>query len=164
LQVATFKLEDPGDLAMDRQAEWLAAYVSKCMVEAWGEASDELSSYGEAVGYRAGTAACIVRVEPTPPVMVRVMAKAVVGVRLNAKLLREINALNARSRVANVWWSDGDVVVECSLFAEAVDTASLAAACHHVATVANDIGVGFAAMFDGAVPYPPFDSESEHTP
>jgi T3SS (YopN, CesT) and YbjN peptide-binding chaperone 1 len=149
---------------MNKQAEWLAAYVGKCMVEAWGEAADELTSYDDAVGYRAGTAACIVRVEPSPPVMVPVMAKAVVDVRPSAKLLREINELNARSRVASAWWSDGDVVVECSLFAEAVDTVSLAAACHHVATVANDIGVGFAAMFDGATPYPPFDSESEDAP
>lgn len=146
---------------MDKQTEWLAAYVDKCMVEAWGDASGELDRFGDVVTYRAGTAAGMVRVESDVPVMVRVMAKAVRDVRPTAKLLREINEVNARSRVANVWWHDGDVVVECSLFAEAVAVESLHEACSHVADVANHIGVGFAAMFDGATPYPPFANDSE---
>ena len=63
--------------------------------------------------------------------------------------------------MANVWWDDGDVVVECSLFAESVEADSLAMACSHVGIVANDIGVGFAAMFDGSTPYSPFENDSE---
>ncbi len=146
---------------MDKQVEWLGAYVEKCMVEAWGEEAAELDCFGDTVAYRAGTAACIVQVEEDAPVMVRVMAKAVVGVRLTAKLLLEINEINAHSRVANVWWQDDDVVVECSLFAEAVDGVSLVDACGHVAAVANDVGIGIAVMFDGSTPYPPFASDSE---
>ncbi|MEP6666200.1 MAG: hypothetical protein ABJA81_07120 [Nocardioidaceae bacterium] len=146
---------------MDKQAEWLAAYVEKCMVEEWGDDFDDLDGFGDAVTYRAGTAAGMVHVESDAPVMVRVMAKAVLDVRPTAKLLREINEVNARSRVANVWWNDGDVVVECSLFAEAVNVASLGEACRHVSAVANDIGVGFAAMYDGSTPYPPFANDSE---
>lgn len=69
--------------------------------------------------------------------------------------------INARSRVANVWWTDGDVIVECSLFAEAVNVESLAQACCHVGAVANDIGIGFAATYDGSTPYPPLASDSE---
>jgi len=60
-----------------------------------------------------------------------------------------------------VWWNDGDVIVECSLFADAVNTESLGAACSHVAVVSNDIGVGFAALYDGSTPYPPIVSDSE---
>lgn len=146
---------------MDKQAEWLAAYVEKCMLQSWEDEAEELGRLGDVVAFRSGTAACIVRVESGTPVMVRVMAKAVLGVRSTAKLLRELNEVNARSRVANSWWNDGDVVVECSLFAESVNADSLRDACFHVAAVANDIGVGFAAMYDGATPYPPFADESE---
>ena len=147
---------------MSNQADWLSAYVQRCMVEVWGdEADDALSSSGDTVMCRSGTAACQVHVEPQPPVMVRVMAKAVVNVRLTAKMLREINEINAHSRVANVWWNDGDVIVECFLLADAVNAESLGAACSHVAVVANDIGVGFAALYDGSTPYPPIASDSE---
>ena len=52
-------------------------------------------------------------------------------------------------------------MVECPLFAEAVNVESLCEACAHVNAVANDIGVCFAAMFDGTTPYPPLADESE---
>ena len=146
---------------MDKQVEWLAAYVERCMTEAWGDGADELGCFGDVVAYRSGTAACLVRVESGEPLLVRVMARAVLGVRPTAKLLRELNEVNARSLVAHTWWHEGDVVVECPLFAEAVDADSLREACEHVSTVANDIGVCFAAMFDGETPYPPFADESE---
>lgn len=145
---------------MDNQAEWLGAYVEKCLAGAWGDDVAALGSVGNMVAFRSGTAACQVHVEATPPIMVRVMAKAVVDVRLTAKMLREINELNACSRVANVWWNGGDVVVECSLFADAVNPASLSEACHSVGVVANDIGIGFAAMYDGSTPYPPLADDS----
>ncbi|MBA3234120.1 MAG: YbjN domain-containing protein [Propionibacteriales bacterium] len=146
---------------MDRQAEWLAAYVEKCMAQAWGDEAAGLTNVGDMVMYRWGSAACSVRVESTIPVMVRVMAKAVIGVRPTAKLLREINEVNARSRVVNAWWYDGDVTVECSLFADAVSPESLREACFHVGQVADDIGVGLAALYDGSTPYPPFANDSE---
>lgn len=147
-------------MRMENQAEWLTAYVEKCMREVCGEESVD-DAFNGVVAFRSGTADCQVRVEAVEPVMVRVMARAVIGVHPTAKLLREINAVNACSRVANCWWCDGDVVVECSLFAEAVNPTSLAAACWHVSEVANDIGVGFAAMYDGSTPYPPFASDAE---
>lgn len=146
---------------MDKQAEWLAAYVEKCMREIWEDEADSLCYDSDVIWFRSGTAACLVRTEPGAPLMVRVMAKAVLGVRPTAKVLREINEVNARSLVANCWWGDGDVVVECSLFADAVNPKSLDEAGSHVSRVANDIGVGFAAMFDGSTPYPPIASDSE---
>lgn len=93
--------------------------------------------------------------------MVRVMAVAVTNVIASAKLLREINEVNSASRVANLWWADGHVFVECSLFAESVNAHTLDQACRHVAEVANDIGVGMAAMYDGSTPYPPSASDCE---
>lgn len=146
---------------MAEQTEWLAAYVEKCLRESWGDDAAFLRCHDDVTVFRLGTAACQVRVEIGDPVMVRVLAQAVVGVRLTAKLLREINEINARARIANLWWHDDDVIVECSLFAESVDADTLGQACRSVADVANDIGVGMAAMFDGATPYPPFASDTE---
>ena len=146
---------------MGKQSEWLAAYVERCMRESLGDDADFLHFCGDVIAYRSGTAACIVRVEPGEPAMVRVLAKAVLGVRDSAKLLRELNEVNTRSLVANTWWNEGEVIVECSLFAEAVGVETLEQACLHVNDVANDIGVGMAAMYDGATPYPPFANDSE---
>jgi hypothetical protein len=146
---------------MGMQIEWLTAYVEKCLRESWGDEADQLVPFAQMVTFRAGTAACQVRVEDGDPTMVRVMALAVTGVNSSAKLLREVNEVNARSRVANVWWAARDVVVECSLFAESVTVETLEQACQHVVNVANDIGIGMAALYDGTTPYPPFASDSE---
>ncbi|HEY7043784.1 MAG TPA: hypothetical protein VH419_08970, partial [Nocardioidaceae bacterium] len=150
-----------GWVEVDKQVEWLSAYVEKCMVEAWGDHAEELGRHGDVVTYRAGTASGRVQVECETPVIVRVMAKAVTGVRPTAKLLREINRVNACSRIAHLWWHHGDVVVECPLYAEAVTPDSLRETCFHVSAVANDIGVVFAALFDGATPFPPLANDSE---
>lgn len=48
---------------MDNQAEWLTAYVEKCMVEVWEDEPDALFSVGDMVAFQSGTAACLVRVE-----------------------------------------------------------------------------------------------------
>ncbi|MBA2560904.1 MAG: hypothetical protein H0V07_13655 [Propionibacteriales bacterium] len=146
---------------MNKQAEWLTAYVEKCMKEGWGGSMEAPNCFGDIVSFRSGTTECTVRAEDDWPMMVRVMATAVQDARLSLKLLREINEINSSSRVANVWWNDGSVVVECSLFAEAVDGSSLSSACWHVSQVANDIGIGFAAMYDGSTPYAPYTSDSE---
>lgn len=143
------------------QIEWLAAYVEKCLRHSWGDDADHLVSFGHIVTFRAGTAACQVRVEDGDPAMVRVMALAVTDVSSSAKLLREVNEVNSRARVANVWWAARDIVVECSLFAESVTVETLEQACQHVVDVANDIGIGMAAMYDGSTPYSPLASDSE---
>jgi T3SS (YopN, CesT) and YbjN peptide-binding chaperone 1 len=146
---------------MSMRIEWLGAYVAMCLRESWGDDADHLVTAGHVTHFRVGTAACQVRVEDGDPTMVRVMAVAVTDVRSSAKLLREVNEVNAHARVANVWWYERDVVVECSLFAESVTVETLEQACQQVASVANDIGVGMAALYDGSTPYPPFVSDSE---
>ncbi len=153
--IRTLEGREKGREQVVAQIEWLDAYVARCMASIYEEKLNELTFHPRAVVFRAGTASCQVRVEDGDPAMVRVMAQAVGGVKDSAKLLRELNELNAHSRVTNAWWSDGDVVVECSMLAETVDQNSLAAACFFVSRVANDIGVGFAALFDGTTPYPP---------
>ncbi|MGI8889129.1 MAG: T3SS (YopN, CesT) and YbjN peptide-binding chaperone 1, partial [Nocardioidaceae bacterium] len=139
---------------MTERVDWLLAYVEKCMTHIYEDRLDELAFHPGVAMFREGTAQCHVRTEGGDPAMVRVMAHAVSGVACSAKLLRELNELNARSRATSVWWHGGDVTVECSMFAEDVGIGSLAAACRSVGQVANDIGIGIAAMFDGSTPYP----------
>lgn len=137
------------------QSLWRATLVSASVAMGYAATSTG------AIVFRAGTTTCHVRVESGDPAMVRVMARAVSDVTSSARLLREINEVNSHSRVANLWWAEGDVIVECSLFAESVNAETLDEACRHVAAVANDIGVGMAAMYDGSTPYPPVASDSE---
>ncbi|MEJ7743020.1 MAG: hypothetical protein WKF73_10965 [Nocardioidaceae bacterium] len=139
---------------MTERVDWLLAYVEKCMTHIYEDRLDELAFYPGVATFREGTAQCQVRTEGGDPAMVRVMAHAVSGVACSAKLLRELNELNARSRATSVWWLEGDVTVECSMFAEDVGIGSLAAACRSVGQVANDSGIWIAAMFDGSTPYP----------
>ena len=72
-----------------------------------------------------------VRVEPQPPVLVRVFAHVAYDVKRSAALLKELNALNVRSRLATVCWAEGTVAVHSALPAEAVDRATLAAGARH---------------------------------
>ncbi len=89
------------------------------------------------------------------------MALAVCGVGPSAALLRAINELNVNSHITSTWCHDGDVSVECSLFAESVDEDTLREACLSVIRVANDIGVGMAAMYDGCTPLSPSLDDAE---
>ena len=66
-----------------------------------------------------------VRVEPQPPMLVRVFAHVAYDVKRSAALLQELNALNVRSRMATVCWADGTVAVHTALPVDAVDRASL---------------------------------------
>lgn len=146
---------------MDKQAEWLLAYVEKCFRRGMSRVVGGIEHVPSGVNFDAGSARCQVRVEVAEPAMVRVMALAVRGVRPSAALLRSINELNVNSRVTSTWCHDGDVIVECSLFAESVDVDTLREACLSVIRVANDIGVGMAAMYDGCTPLAPSLDDTE---
>ena len=82
--------------------------------------------------------------------MVRVFAHAAYEVKSSAALFKEINALNARSRLATVSWSSGVVSVHAALPAEPLDRPSLRLALDMVSCVADDIGELTAAVFGGA--------------
>lgn len=133
----------------------MLAYVEKCFRRGMSRVVGGFEHVPSGVNFEGGSARCQVRVEFVEPVMVRVMALAVCGVRPSAALLRAINELNVNSHITSTWCHDGDVIVECSLFAESVDEDTLLEACLSVIRVANDIGVGMAAMYDGCTPLSP---------
>jgi hypothetical protein len=75
--------------------------------------------------FRAGLAACYVTAEGGDPVMVRVFAIAATGVKRSARLLAEVNEINARGRSAWVTWAHGQVVVSQAMTAVSVTAESL---------------------------------------
>lgn len=106
--------------------------------------------------YPFRTRACVgwVRVEPQPPVLVRVFAHVALDVKRSAALLQELNALNVRSRMATVCWADGTVAVHSALPVDAVDRGTLRLALDTVSRVADDISELVAAVFGGSVAAP----------
>jgi hypothetical protein len=127
------------------------SHVERCLQDIWDVRVPELDDEGD---YPFRSKACVgwVRVEPQHPVLVRVFSHAAYDVKGSAALLREINTLNARSRLATVSWSAGVVGVHSALPAENVDRASLRLALDMVTCVADDISELTAAVFGGHSP------------
>ncbi len=134
------------------EAAWVRSHVERCLQDEWEECRVVRDGDGD-YPFRHGSAACYVRVEETSPVLVRVFAHAVVDVRRTARLLAELNDLNASARSAHVYWAGGLVVVEHALHAAAVDRETLGHACVAVGTVAADIGTLLAGVFGGHTPF-----------
>ncbi len=108
-------------------------------------------------GFRHGSAGYYVRVVEDDPVLVRVFAVAVVGVKRSAKLLAELNSVNTHLVFGRVFWAAGLVMVEHTLLASSLDRETLARAARSVATVSDDVGPMLCAVYGGATAF----SESE---
>jgi hypothetical protein len=105
--------------------------------------------------FRCGTAAGWVAVLDEKPIVVRVTAHAVYGVKSSAKLLRELNEINVRALTATVQLIDDIVVVQQTISPVGLTQPVLAQAVHAVGGMADTIGGLLAAMFDGATPHDP---------
>ena len=145
---------------MKHETVWLQAYVEKCLREMLDDAPVAVDDDGDFF-YRWDTAACFVRVEDHPTRLVKVFAHAATGVKRSARLLAELNELNVRARTVKCSWAGGVVLVSQELPAEGVTPTTLSDACQAVGTVAGDIGILAAAMFDGHTPFPPQSEPAE---
>ena len=137
---------------MDVQVTWLRAYVEKCLRQAWEDRPVCVDEDGDFF-FRCGTAACWVRVDEDAS-LIRVFAHAATGVKRSARLLAELNELNQRARAAKVYWENDCVVVTQTLPSTAVTAESMHQVCCSVGSIAVDVGVLAAAMFDGGTPFP----------
>lgn len=104
-------------------------------------------------GFRQGSAGYYVRVVDGDPVVVRVFAIAVVGVRRSAKLLAELNSVNAHLVFGRVFWVADMVMFEHTLLASSIDRETLARAARSVATVSDEVGPLLAAVFGGVTAF-----------
>lgn len=140
----------------------LRSQVERCLQDIWGT-RELVSDVDEDYPYRQGTAMGWVSVVAGPPPSVRVFAHAAYGLRRSAKLLAEVNDLNARSRWAKIAFADGIVQVSIELPPAAVDRLTLAGAITAVGEVADDIGGLLAAVFGGRTPLPALTVEHDQS-
>ena len=137
---------------MQAKVEWLEAYLEQLLRQHL-EAEPITDGDGD-FPFRWGTAACWVSLQMAPRWRVQVFAHAAHGVKQSARLLREVNDVNARLVDGRVYWRGGVVLVETSIEAASLDAASLDNAARVVGSTADDVGGLIAAMFDGSTPYP----------
>jgi hypothetical protein len=128
------------------------SHVERCLQDIWDVCRVPVDDDGD-YPFRAGTAACWVRVDSALPVLVRVFGHAVVDVKRTAGLLREINDVNSRSRTTSVAWDAGVVRVSAMVHPDALDRASLRHALDAVSVVSNDLGPLMAGVYGGSTPY-----------
>jgi len=139
---------------------WIRSHVQLLLQREWQVCRVTVDDDGD-VPFRHGTAACYVSVLDTDPPMVRVFGHAAYGLRPMLKVLREINEVQHHALSARVELRNDVVVVSQTLSPVGLSQPVLAQALDAVATVADDIGTLFAAMFDGRTPFPEEVPDSE---
>ncbi len=132
--------------------DWLRSHVQLLLQDIWSDARVRRDGDGD-FPFRAGSASCWVRVEPEADI-VSVFGIAVSGLPQTKRLLRELNEINANSRLAHVYWESDCVFVEYSLPVHILDGRTLAAACAAVGGKAARTGPLIAAVFGGRTPCP----------
>lgn len=140
------------------EEKWLRSHVERLLQDVWDVCRVRTDSDGD-YPFRFGTASGYVRVEPGKPHMVRVFAFATVDTPRTAKLLTELNDINASCRTASVFWSGGAVIVQQAVLATALKRSTLRQAFEAVGSVADDIGSTISAVFGGRTPFEPGETE-----
>lgn len=136
---------------VERMDAMLRSHVERCLQDVWETGTVEPDELGE-YPFQRGTAACWVSVNCAGGPGVAIGACATQGTKRTARLLTELNELNARSRWARVYWERGMVLVEAQVPWTAVDRPTLAVYLEVVSSVACDIGEMVAAVFGGSTP------------
>jgi hypothetical protein len=137
-----------------QEIAWFRSFVEQILEEAWNQPRVVADKDGDYL-FRFGTAACFVRVEPGPPMAIRVVARAAEGIRRSAKLLTELNDLNATARSVSTYWFANAVYVDRAVDAGGVNEETLLQACTEVGQAADNIGPLIAGLFDGTTPFEP---------
>ena len=132
----------------------LRSHLERCLQDIWSTPELVTDADGD-YPYRKGTAMCWVSLTSGPVPGVQVFAHAAYGLGASAKLLKEVNEINARTRWAKVAFRDGIVMVSVALHAAAVDRLALAHAIESVGEVADDIGSLLAGVYGGRTPHAP---------
>jgi hypothetical protein len=128
------------------------SHVERCLQDIWQVCRVSMDDDGD-YPFRAGVAACWVRVDSQVPVLVRVFGHAVVDVKRSAGLLRELNDVNGRARTTSAAWDAGVVRVSAMVHPDALGRKSLRHALDAVASVSNDLGPMLASVYGGSTPY-----------
>jgi type III secretion system-like peptide-binding chaperone len=139
---------------------WIKSHVELLLQREWDLCRVVSDDDGD-FPFRHDTAACYVSVLDTEPVMVRVFGHAAYGLSPSLKVLRELNEIERRSLTARVELRNDVVVVSQTLSPIGLTQPVLAQALDAVATLAADVGLLLAGMFDGRTPFPAAVPDSE---
>jgi hypothetical protein len=131
---------------------WFRSHVERLLEMVWG--IDEVVRAPDGMYYgEAGSAVAYVSVETDVPMAVRIMVVAAEGVPGTAKVLRELNEINACSRFGWVSWWGGAVHCEAAIPADGLTPDNLAGLWGAMVSRANHVGPMLAAVHGGHVPY-----------
>jgi hypothetical protein len=142
------------------EAMWVRSHVERLLQDEWNVCRVEPDAEGD-YPFRWGTASCWIEVLDTDPVLVRVFAHAAVDLRASAKLLAELNAIQAQALSAAIRHEGRVVIVSQTLCPWALSPPVLVQAMTAVGGLADDVGMLLAQMFGGATPYPADQPQSE---
>jgi hypothetical protein len=131
---------------------WIRSHVELLLQREW-QVRRVLADDDGDFPFRHGTAACYVSVLDSDPPMVRVFAHAAYGLKPTLKVLREINEIQGRCLSARVELRRDVAVVSQTVSPIGLTQPVLAQAVDAVGSVADDVGMLLAAMFDGATPF-----------
>ena len=138
----------------DQMDLMLRSHTERCLQEIWEQPGLIVDDDGD-YPFRYGTAMCWVRVGKAPEQEVRVFAQAAYGLKSSAKLLSELNEVNARSRWVRVYLEGGFIVVSGALHWTTVGRPALDHLIRATREVADDIGTMVATVYGGATPFEP---------
>ena len=142
---------------------WIRSHVEQLLQQIWDVCRVNRDDDWD-FPFRRGTAAGWVSVLDTDPPMVRVTAHAAGGVKPTLRALQEVNELSAKALSARVTWVGGMVLVTQTISPILLSTEVLGQAVESVASIAEEIGPLFAAMFGGHTPWPAQASTDEEVP
>jgi hypothetical protein len=142
----------------DQLDRMLRSHTERCLQDIWQQPDLTVDDDGD-YPYRHGTAACWVRVGTAPNPDVQVFAHAAFGVKRTAKVLAELNDLNARSRWVRLHLADGTVIASGRLHWTGVNRDALRRLMVAAGQVADDVGLMIATVHGGQVPFQPADDE-----
>ena len=121
------------------------SHVERCLQDLWS-VERVLSDADGDYCYGSGSAACYIGLDSAEPVVVKAVACAAGEVKKTAKLLNELNEVNARCPCL---LDQRHGAGRADPFAETVDRRSLAHAGQSVAHLGNDLGPMIAAVCGG---------------
>ncbi len=130
---------------------WFRSHVERLLERVWD--ARELTVAPDGLYYgEAGTAVAWVSVETDSPMAVRLVAVVAVDVPGTAKVLRELNEINAAARFGWLSWYEGRVHCEAVVPADGLTAENLAGLWYAVVARANQVGPMLTAVHGGRVP------------
>lgn len=128
------------------------SHVENCLKGIWETCELEQDSDGDYAFLLGESPAWVSVADHSLTPAVRVFAYACVDVRRTAKLLTELNEINAASELARAYWANGNVVVAASLPWQLLDERALQYLMDQIGAVVGRVSELIAVVHGGRLP------------